>query len=111
MKVDDLIQTHQTNDTRVLYKALGKGHLHDYQMREAKIAAANWRRKAAIKGRKPGGMFGMPILTLPEIVVDHYREGRKELYQTDKNKFWCWLWHRFPDFRCSPGKCQSCGRM
>lgn len=110
MKIEESIQTHKTSDPRDIYKALGKGHLYEYQMRESAIAAANWRRITDTKGRAPGGV-GEPHMALPEIIVDHYREGRMEEYQTDRKKFWCWLWHRFPDHRSTSRKrCLCCGR-
>ena len=98
----------QTTSIRALYRAIGKGHLCDYEMRRARAAAANYRER--VDGKKRPGGLGEPMLTLPDVVVAHFREAHMDLYLNDKPKFWCTLWHRFPDYRCRSGVCPACGR-
>jgi len=100
--------TVETSDIKAVYKAVGKEHLFEYEMRDAAIAAERWR--ATVDGKyRPGGI-GEPFVTLPGTVVSHYKIANEKLYHEDPNAFWCWLWHRFPEHRCRTGVCPDCGR-
>ena len=98
----------QTDDLRELYKGIGKEHLYEYQMRDCARAAEGWRLH--VDGKKRPGGIGEPMIVLPKIVMDHFREANRQLYVDDRKKFYCWLWHRFPAHRGRTGVCPACGK-
>lgn len=98
-------------DERALYEGLGKGHLYDHEMAEAKKNAKFWRD--VTKGsRHPEGM-GALGMSIPQTIVDAARKANEHIYiySNDRPAFWCQMWHRYPDFRCVNFKgCPWCGK-
>ena len=98
----------KTDSPRDLYKALRRGHLFDYEMRHAKKDAADWRAKTVGKKRPEG--LGERVFTIPETLWEYLRESNRSLYEQDRQKFMCWVFHNWSDFVCIVSKCPWCGR-
>lgn len=98
----------QINHPRDLYKAVGRGHLYDYEIRAAKKDAKDAREFTRGK-RKPEG-FGERLFTLPETLLEHLRNSNRTMYENEPKKFWCYVWHNWSDFSCVEGNCPWCGR-
>lgn len=80
-------------------------------VKDAKRVA--YRRRQMAKGVKNPEGLGCFHMHVPKVFIDRLISSPEvnKMYVENKNDFWCWMWHRYPDFRCmNQPMCPICGR-
>lgn len=106
IKIYDKSAWQPIKDERELYRV--HGWQFDREVQAARREAKQHREHTHGK-RHPGGL-GARAMTVPQHMVSAAMQvWEKEYRAGNTNDFWCWMWHRYPDFRCVTWKkCPWC---
>ena len=96
-------------DERELYRV--HGWQFDREVNAAKKEAKEHRERT--KGKRHPGGLGARAMTVPSHIVHAAQQAwSKEYAEGNTKDFWCWMWHRYPDFRCVTWKrCPWCKKQ
>ena len=110
IKVLDSSAWKPIKDERELYRV--HGWQFDREVNAARREAKQHREHT--QGRRHPGGLGARAMTVPQHIVNAALQTWETAYvgNNDKPAFWCWMWHRYPDFRCVTwSKCPWCGKQ